>query len=251
MAHADVLKAQLQQQQRERELADAKLAAIKARLELGVLLYPDPSTAYTLDAAAIPAPLPDRASIDTLAKGNNPEIRSALAGLQAAQADTFTSRAALAPDLALNYTYGIDATNFGVNGPDGIRNLGYSMSATLDIPVWNWLATERRIKAGKLREGAARVAFTAAQRRLLADLEEFYAEADLAAQQLRSLDASVITARESLRLINLRYVDGESTALEVVDAQASVITSETAQIDGQLRYQLARAQLQTLTGRLP
>ena len=251
VAHADVLKAQLQQQQRERDLADAKLAAIKARLELGVLLYPDPSTAYTLDVAAMPAPLPDRAGIETLAKGNNPEIRSALAGLQVAQADTFTSRAALAPDLALNYTYGIDATNFGANGPDGIRNLGYSMSATLDIPVWDWLATERRIKAGRLREGAARVAFTAAQRRLLADLEEFYAEADLAAQQLRSLDTSVITARESLRLTNLRYVDGESTALEVVDAQASVITAETAQIDGQLRYQLARAQLQTLTGRLP
>lgn len=251
VAHADVLKAQLQQQQRERELADAKLAATKARLELGVLLCPDPSTAYTLDIPAIPPPLPDRAGIDSVARQNNPEIRSALAGLQVAQADTFTSKAALAPDLALNYTYGIDATNFGVNGPDGIRNLGYAMSATLDIPVWDWLATERRIKASRLREGAARVALSAAQRRLLADLEEFYAEADLAAQQLRSLDASVITARESLRLTNLRYVDGESTALEVVDAQSAVITAETAQVDGQLRYQLARAQLQTLTGRLP
>ena len=251
VAHADVLKAQLQQQQRERELADAKLAAAKARLELGVLLYPDPSTPYSLDIATMPAPLPDRAAIDSLAKQNNPELRSALAGVQVAQADTFSSKAALAPDLALNYTYGIDATNFGVNGPDGIRNLGYAMSATLDIPVWDWLATERRIKASKLREGAAKIALTAAQRRLLADLEEFYAEVALAAQQLQSLDTSVLTARESLRLTNLRYVDGESSALEVVDAQGSVITAETAQVDGQLRYQLARAQLQTLTGRLP
>jgi outer membrane protein TolC len=251
VAHADVLKAQLQQQQRERELADARLAATKARLELGVLLYPDPSTPYSLDIPAMPPPLPDRAGIDSLAKQNNPEIRSALAGLQVAQADTFTAKAALAPDLALNYTYGIDATNFGVNGPDGIRNLGYAMSATLDIPVWDWLATERKIKASKLRADAAKVVLTAAQRRLLANLEEFYAEADLAAQQLRSLDASVITARESLRLTNLRYVDGESTALEVVDAQVAVFTAENAQVDGQLRYQLARAQLQTLTGRLP
>ncbi len=251
VAHADVLKAQLQQQQRERDLADAKLAANKARLELGVLLYPDPATAYTLDIPAIPAALPDRSAIDTLARQNNPEIRSALAGVQVAQADSYAARAALAPDLALNYTYGIDATNFGARGPDGIHNLGYSMSATLDIPVWDWLATERKIKASKLREGAAKVALTAAQRRLLADLQEFYDEAELAAQQLLALDKSVVTARESLHLTNLRYVEGESTALEVVDAQAAVITSETAQIDGQLRYQLARAQLQTLTGRLP
>lgn len=251
VAHADVLKAQLQQQQRERELADTTLEATRTRLELGVLLYPDPRTPYTLEAAAIPQAMPGRSAIDALARQNNPEIRSAAASLQVAQADTFSSRAALTPDLALNYTYGIDATNFGVNGPDGIRNLGYSMSATLDIPVWDWLSTERRIKASKLREGAARVVLTAAQRRLLADLEVFYGEADLAAQQLRSLDASVVTARESLRLINLRYVDGESTALEVVDAQNAVLTAELAEIDGESRYQLARAQLQTLTGRLP
>jgi outer membrane protein TolC len=250
-AHADVLKAQLQQQQRERELADAHLEATKAHLELAVLLYPDPLTAYTLIGPAIPGPLPNRAEVEALAKLNNPEIRSATASLQVAQADSFSAKAALAPDLALNYTYGIDATNFGVNGPDGIRNLGYSASATLDIPVWDWLANERKIKASKLREGAAKVVLTAAQRRLLADLEAFYAEADLAAQQLSSLDRSVVTARESLRLTNLRYVDGESSALEVVDAQTSATTAELADIDGLLRYQMARAQLQTLTGRLP
>ena len=251
VAHADVLKAELQQQQREREVANAKLAATKARLELGVLLYPDPLTAFTINVPALPAPMPARAEVETLAKQNNPEIRSATAGLQVAQADTFTSKAALTPNLLVNYTYGIDATNFGVNGPVGIRNLGYSMSATLDIPVWDWLASERKIKVNTLREKAAKVALTAAQRRLLANLEEFYAEADVAAQQLQALDASVMTARESLRLTILRYVDGESSALEVVDAQTAVITAETASIDGQLRYQMARAQLQTLTGKLP
>ena len=72
----------------------------------------------------------------------------------------------------------LDATNFGVNGPDGIHNLGYSLSAQLDIPVWDWLATERKVKQAKLREGAARIALTAAQRRSLANITEFYAEAE-------------------------------------------------------------------------
>src|SRR5260370_30135785 len=47
-AHADVVKAQLQQQQRDRDLSDARLPAEKARLELGVLLFPDPRTPYAL-----------------------------------------------------------------------------------------------------------------------------------------------------------------------------------------------------------
>ena len=251
VAHADVLKAQLQQQQRERDAAEARLETTRARLELGVLLFADPSTDFTPQIPSLPPAMPDRAAIATLAKANSAEIRSAVASLQLAQAETFTSKAALSPGLALNYTYGIDATNFGVNGPDGIRNLGYSASATLDLPVWDWLSSERRIKASRLRETGARAALTATQRHLLANLEEFYAEAELAAQQLRSLDTSVLTARESLRLTNLRYIDGESTALEVVDSQSTLISAETAQIDGQLRYQVARAQLQTLTGSLP
>ena len=187
--------------------------------------------------------------MNALASQNNPELRSALAGLQASQADTYSARAALAPELALNATYGIDATNFGVNGPDGIHNLGYSLSATLDIPVWDWLITERKIKASRLRETAAKTAVTATQRRLVANLAEFYAEAEAASRQMASLDQSVVTAGESLRLTNLRYVDGESTGLEVVDAQNTLLSAETAQIDGRTRYQLALANLQTLTGK--
>ncbi len=248
-AHADVLKAQLTQQQRGRDLDDARLSAEKNRLELAVLLYPNPATTFTLAPASSPPPLPDRAGVQTLATTNNPELRSALASLQISQAETYTSRTALLPELGLNFTYGIDATNFGVNGPDGIRNLGYSMSAQLDIPVWDWLSTERRIKQARLREGVAKIVLSAAQRRSVANLQEFYAEAETASKQLASLDTTVITARESLRLTNLRYVDGESTVLEVVDAENTLTVAENAQVDGLSRYQLALANLQTLTGR--
>lgn len=247
-AHADVLKAQLLQQQRQRELSDAQLAQDKARLELAVLLYPDPNTPFTLAPAAAPALLPARDSIEALARKNNPELRSALAALQVSEAQTYVSRAALLPELNVTAAYGIDATNFGVNGPDGIRNLGYSGSARLDIPVFDWLTTERKIKESKLREDAAKVALTAAQRRLVADLEESYAEAEAASKQMASLDATVVTARESLRLTELRYVDGESSVLEVVDAQSTLTSAENARIDGTTRYQLALAHLQTLTG---
>ncbi len=249
-AHADVIKAQLQQQQRQRELMDAKVAAGKAKLELGILLFSDPASNYSLAAAEMPLLLPERTSVDDAARANNPELRGALANLQASQAQTFTSQAALLPDLSLNFAYGLDAPQLARNGPDGARNLGYSASATLDIPLWDWLTTERKVKEARIRADAAKVVVSATQRRLVADLAEFYAEADVARQQLASLDGSVVTARESLRLTNLRYVDGESTVLDVVDAQNTLISEETARADGIVRYQLALAQLQTLTGRL-
>ena len=86
------------------------------------------------------------------------------------------------------------------------------------------------------------------QRHLIARLDEAYSEAAAAREQLASLDASVDTATESLRLTRLRYSDGEATVLEVVDAQTAFVSAANARQDGRTRYQLALADLQTLTG---
>lgn len=247
-AHADVVKAQLQGQQRQRELEDAKVAAERARLELGILLFPDPRTAYTLQADSAPAALAPRADIEQAAAKNNPELKSALAALDIGNADVLAARSAYLPDLGLNVTYGIDAPQLAVNGPDGVHNLGYSAAVTLDIPVWDWLSTQHRVKQSEIRRDVAKVALSATQRQLIARLDEAYSEAVAARDQLTSLDASVATAGESLRLTRLRYKGGEATVLEVVDAQNAFVLAENAREDGRVRYEMARANLQTLTG---
>lgn len=247
-AHADTVKAQLQQQQRDREFSDAKINADRARLELAVLLFPDPRTPYTINVSDVPAPLASRDEVNQFAAKNNAELKSALATLRVSDADVLAARGAYLPGLGLNYTYGIDAPQFAVNGPDGVKNLGYSAMVTLDIPVWNWLATAHKVKQSEIQRDAAKVALTATQRRLIAQLDEAYAEAQAARDQLASLDASVATAAESLRLTRLRYVGGEGTVFEVVDAQSAFITAENAREDGRVRYEAAHAALQTLTG---
>lgn len=247
VARADVIKAQLTLQQRQRDLGDAQLQAQKARLDLGVLMFPDPRSPYTVTLPAT-TPLPERNVAETQAGANNPELKSALATLRSKDLDITAARAAYLPDLALNYSYGIDAAQFAANGPDGVRNLGYSASATLDIPVWDWFATQHKIKQAHILRDAAKVALTSTQRTLVAQLEEFYGEASLAHDQLTSLELSVQTARESLRLTRMRYSAGEATVLEVVDAQNSFTSAELAYQDGTIRYQLALANLQLLTG---
>jgi outer membrane protein TolC len=247
-AHADVVKAQLVEQQRERDLSDAKLAAEKARLELAVLLFADPRTAYALASSENAPALASRSDVDQAAARNNPELKSALAALNVGNADVLAARAAYLPDLQMNVTYGIDAPQFAVNGPDGVRNLGYSASVTLDIPVWDWLSTAHKVKQSEIRRDAAKVALSATQKRLVARLDEAYDEAAAARDQLISLDASVATAAESQRLTRLRYQGGEATVLEVVDAQTAFLTAQNAREDGRVRYAAALAELQTLTG---
>ncbi len=135
--------------------------------------------------------MPDRAEVEADASKNNAELKSALAALHASEAEVVSARAAYLPDLGLNFTYGVDAPQLAVNGPDASRNLGYSASATLDIPVWDWLSTEHKVKQSEIHRDLAKVALTTAQRRLIANLSEFYDEAATARDQLASLDASV------------------------------------------------------------
>jgi outer membrane protein TolC len=250
IAHADVVKADLAFQQRQREFDDAMLAAEKARLDLGVLLFPDPRAPYTLAAPDPLASLPDQPSIEAAASHDNPDLRSALEALHAAHSEVLAARAGYFPALGFNYTYGIDAPQLAVNGPDRVRNLGYSASASIDFPLWDWFATHDKVRQSELRERAAQAILTNTQRQLIAQLDEFYHEARVATDQVASLRTSVDTARESLRLTRLRYSNGEALALEVVDAQSALVQAEAALADGILRGHVARANLQTLTGTL-
>ena len=250
VAHADVVKAQLQQQQRDRDLSDAKVNAEKARLELAVLLFPDPRTPYTLAVADTPPAVPARSDVEAALAKRNPELESALASAHLADLNVFAARSAYLPSLDLNYSYGIDAPQFAVNAPDGSRNLGYSASATLNLPVWDWFTTRDKIRQSEINRNTAHVVLSNTQRKLIAALEEDYSEAVAAHDQLDSLDLSVTTAAESLRLTRLKYTNGEATILEVVDAESSLTTSELAREDGVVRYQTALANLQLLTGTL-
>jgi outer membrane protein len=155
----------------------------------------------------------------------------------------------LLPAVTADYFYGIDATRFATR-IDGFSSLGSSGAVGLQLPIWAWGANRSRIKQANLRRNLARVEFSFAQRTLLANLRSFYQELQAARSELDLLNQSADAAAESLRLTTLRYQAGESTVLEVVDAQNTLTSARNAYDDGQVRYRVAQANLQTLTGTL-
>jgi outer membrane protein TolC len=248
VAHSDVIKGELQVNDRRRQLQEAKLALMNARLDLGVLIFPDFNDNFELaeDLHARP-PLPTFPEIEARAARDNPDIRAALEQVKAAGHGVVAARAGYLPSLSFDYFYGIDATHFATR-TDGISNLGSSAVATLNIPIWNWGATQSKVKQAELQRGQTKRELSLAQRKLLADLRALYAEAQTASDELASLERSAELAAESLRLVTLRYKNGESTVLEVVDAQNMALLSDTAYQDGAVRYRVSIAHLQTLTG---
>ncbi len=263
-AHADVIKAELQVQQRERDVQDAELAMEKAKIALAVLIFPKLDLSYSivddLSNVAALAPLPE-ASAEAAA--NNPDVRAAQAGVTEARLGVSVARYAYLPSFGLDVFYGIDANQFAANSTSAQdtgrstlphfevpyrQNLGYVAQATLNIPLWSWGSIHSKVKQAELRERQAELELTAAQKQMDGELAAAYREAQTALSQVGSLRSSAELSAESLRLTLLRYEAGEATALEVVDAQSTVAQARGAYDDGLLRYRTAVANLQTLTG---
>ena len=254
VAHADVIKAELQMQERRRQFQEAQLGLLNARLDLAVLIFPDFNDNYEVaDDLHAPVPLPTLGEVQQQAARDNPDVRAALEAVHAASADVTGARSGYLPSLTLDYWYGIDAPKFSVNSVvngQKFSNLGSAASATLNIPIWNWGATQSRIKQADLRRSQAQRELSLAQRKLLAEIKSLYSEAETALNELGGLSRSAELAEESLRLTTLRYKNGEATVLEVVDSQTTFSQTSSAYQDGALRYRVALANLQTLTGAL-
>ena len=250
VAHSDVIKAQLQYQDRQRDLREAQLGMEKTRLDLAVLLFPNFNENFTVvDDTQLAPPLESFEEVTQAAEVRNPELRAASASAQAAGFEVSAQRAGFFPTLTLDYFYGIDANHFATR-TDGIHNLGYAATATLSIPIWNWGANRSKVIQADLKRRQAQRELSLAERKLLADMRSLYHEAEAARAELELLKSSAELAAESLRLTTLRYQGGEATVLEVVDAQNTLTQAQNGYSDGQLRYRLALANLQTLTGRM-
>ena len=248
VAHADVIKASIHAQQQQRDLQEARIAMERSRLDLAVILFADFNQNFTVvDDLQNPQPLPSLTEIATAAQKNNPDLRAAVAAYQSSRHEVTAAWGGLLPSLSLDYFYGIDATHFAIS-TDGVRNLGYSTVATLQIPIFSWGADRSKLKQAELRRDQAHVELNFAQRQLLSHLRQFYDEAEIARSAMESLASTADMAAESLRLTTLRYQAGESTVLEVVDAQNTLTQARNAYDDGQSRYRVALANVQTLTG---
>jgi outer membrane protein TolC len=257
VAHADVIKAQLQLDQQKVSFQEAELAMNNAHLALTVLVSPTFDRNFTavddMDHAPVLPALPE---VKELAARENQDVRAALETLKQAKQDVTIARAGFFPTLSFDADYGIEANAFALHSraaafPEAgvLPNLGYFITASLNVPVWNWGTTRSKLHQTEYRRRQAEIDLSQTQREALNNLYSYYNEASTARSEAQTLREAADFATESLRLTSLRYQAGEATALEIVDAQNALATARNAFDDGQARYWVALATLQTLTGR--
>jgi outer membrane protein TolC len=248
-AHSDVVKAQLTLDQRQRDVQEGQLSYDKARIGFAVFLFPDFRQDFAVsDDLDKVTPLPAFPEIARLATNSNPDLRAAQATITQQTYGVQSARADRLPTFSVDYFFGINANQYTLHDPAGQNNLGSSVVASVNVPVWNWGALNSKVKQAELRLQQARTDLSFTQRQLLSYLNAYYLEANVASNQMASLKHSLDLSEESLKLTLLRYQAGEVSVLEVVDAQSTLLGARNAYDDGLARYRLSRAALETLTG---
>jgi outer membrane protein len=258
---SDSIKAEITYRLQQQAYDEAKLTMEDARLNLAVMLFPalneNFSVVDNLDSAQA---LPVFPEVQTMAEKENPDLRVAVETLREAELDVTAAKTSFLPKLTIDADYGIEANEFALHsraaafpGPGGtpgpvLPNLGYFVTAALNIPVWDWGTLRSKLHQAHYRQEQAKVQLSQTQRQLVSNLYAFYNEAAVARSAVEASRHTAELAAESLRLINLRYTGGASTAFEVVDALNTLVTARNAYDDAQARFRAALANLQTLTG---
>jgi len=248
VAHLAVMQAERQPLARQREVENANLEIERAQIELAVLIFPNYNTAFTVtDDLESMAPLMDLSEVSSRVTATSPDLSAAKNVLQQQTLGISIAKSDYIPTMTIQYAFGIDANQFALH-TDGRPNLGNSVVATLNIPIFNWGITKSRIRQAETRQKQAALELSRTEKDLSAGMQLLYREAQLARSQMNSLKASVDLATETERLTRLAYAAGEVSVLEVLEAQRTLTESREAYDQGLARYQVAWANIQVMTG---
>jgi cobalt-zinc-cadmium efflux system outer membrane protein len=240
-AGIDVIKAKVEVSRAENDLIANERDVANARAALnrlmGRLLGAGIEVADTL---AVPEPIPPLEALEHRALRARPEVRSMTAARRGASAATSLAGEYWLPDISV--TLSKDFAAGAVGAP-------YTTEIGFGIPLFFWQHHKGEVSEARHRE----LELAAASRDLSAQVSQevraAHAAASTSLRQVAYLrDELLPEAREAYRIASTSYGLGGSSALEVLDAQRTLLDVESQYTDALGASNDARAQLELAVG---
>jgi outer membrane protein len=133
--------------------------------------------------------------------------------------------------------------------PFGYQRQPLQASMSVSLPLFDGLNRERRIQEARVAESDARLAVTAQEQRLTADVRGALLSLQTAYRAATLQREVAANAADELRMARERFRLGATTSLEVTDAQTRLAEAERAVIDAVYTYHKSLAALEALVGR--
>ena len=108
-----------------------------------------------MDSALALPPFPE---VQALAEKQNPDLRVATLAISEAGLDVKNARNAFLPSISIDADYGIEANAFALHSTAAadpekgiLPNLGFFITGTLNVPIWDWGGLNSKLKQARIR----------------------------------------------------------------------------------------------------
>lgn len=244
---SDVLRAQLELNNSKNALLNSQNQRRSAAFALGAQIGIEGPALPVLDSAVVPRPLSmSHEQIVALAIDAAPSVRSAEAATDAARANASVSRASYLPTL--RFSSGYDWSNNEAAFQNG--NTSWNMRLNLSYPIFNGFSREADVANANIQTRNAVAELQSAQRQARASAERVLGSLSLAEEQLALRREAHAVAEEDLRVQQERYRLGMTTILELLTSQSALRSAESNLVTARYDYEIARAELEALVGRV-
>ena len=241
---SDVVEAHSQVTQDEMGRTQAKCDYKLAMLDLSQLLElssPDSIEIVAPQGETSPTlpPLPDR--IFARAEGVKPEIQAEKLRLQAAEKNIRIAKAALYPTLSLGAglsseyykTSGYQAASFSKQLSD---NFNKSIGLSLNIPIFNRLATRNSIRQAKLQQSEQALQLDETKKTLYKEIQQAYYNAVNAQAKYESALAARKAAESNFNMMTGKFENGRANATELEEAKTKRANAITSTLQAKYEY---------------
>src|SRR5882762_8039491 len=210
-------------------VADFERQVAQQENALSVLVGHNPGViargrALTEMAARIPVP----AGVPSALLGNRPDVRGAEASLRAATARIGVAQAAWLPTFTITGQYGTQSTEFSKWFGSG-TNI-WQAFAGVSIPLFTQgrPGPGEQVNVAQARASQARSRYEQTVLVALREAEDALVGLRTAQDRSAAQERQVIALRRALELADMRYRNGESSYLDVLDAQRGLFGAELA-----------------------
>jgi len=234
----------LAQQTRQRAQDENALALL-----LGQPVPPDAASATTPVGASALAQtvLPDvPAGLPSELLSRRPDIRQAEQQLIAANASIGAARAAFFPRITLSTSVGIASTQLSDLFKGG--SLAWSFAPQLVLPIFDAGRNQANLDAAQVNRDIATAQYEKAVQSAFREVADALAGRATLGEQLRAQQAQAAAEQVRTKLADLRYRNGASSYLDVLDAQRSLFTAQQAVVQAQAAERQNRVTLYKVLG---
>jgi len=240
VAKLDVVKAQVALAQSENDLIANERGVANARAGLNRMLGRVLGASIeAADSLTIPSAPPEYAELEALAMQRRPELRGLVAQQAGARASQKLAQHYVIPDVDLS------VTRSRVNGEPYEYETGIGFS----LPIFFWQHQKGEVAEARYRVNELDAAYRDMAAQVGEDLRNAYATASTSLRQAIYIrDQLLPSAREAYRIASTSYSLGGSSALEVIDAQRTLLDAQTQYSAALAAVNDAMADLERATG---